>query len=257
MQDPVYSDKRFQDQVAIVTGGADGIGRAVSERLVREGATVAVLDRDERALQAISPAFAAIGGRSEVHQVDVGEEAAVSGCIEEIVAQHGRLDILVHCAGVVGPNGKVIEDVGVDAFDAVYRVNLRGSFLVTREAVRHMKPRGYGRVLLFASIAGKEGNPGMCAYSASKAGVIGLVKAVGKEVAGSGVTVNAIAPAVIRTALVEGMDSAQVEYMTSRIPMKRCGTLEEAAALTCWIVSREAGFNTGFVFDLSGGRATY
>jgi 3-oxoacyl-[acyl-carrier protein] reductase len=120
-----------------------------------------------------------------------------------------------------------------------------------------MLKAGYGRILLIASVAGKEGNAGMCSYSASKAGVIGLAKAVGKEVAGSGVTVNALAPAVVRTAMVDGMPEAQVEYMTSKIPMGRCGTLEEVSSLACWIVSGEASFNTGAVFDLSGGRATY
>jgi 3-oxoacyl-[acyl-carrier protein] reductase len=139
----------------------------------------------------------------------------------------------------------------------VVAVNLRGSFLVTKHALGPMAARGYGRILLFASIAGKEGNAGMVAYSATKAGVIGLVKSVGKEFAESGVTINAIAPAVIRTAMVESMDQWQVDYMTEKIPMKRCGTLDEVTALACWVVSREASFNTGAVFDLTGGRATY
>ena len=149
------------------------------------------------------------------------------------------------------------EDTPTPGFRETVEVNLVGSFLVTRHALPTMRAAGYGRILLIASMAGKEGNAGMCAYSAAKAGVIGLAKSTGKEVAGSGVTVNALAPAVIRTAMVDGMPEEQVEYMTAKIPMGRCGTLDEAASLACWIVSREASFNTGAVFDLSGGRATY
>ena len=137
------------------------------------------------------------------------------------------------------------------------RINLFGSFLTAKHALARMTPRNYGRVLLIASIAGKEGNAGMCAYSSAKAGVIGLVKSIGKEFAETGITVNALAPAVIRTAMVAAMEPAQVKYMTDKIPMKRCATLEEVASLACWIVSPEASFNTGFTFDLSGGRAVY
>jgi len=164
---------------------------------------------------------------------------------------------VVHCAGIVGPNGMPITKVSIDDFDHVYRVNLRGSFVVVKQALALMQDRNYGRILVFASIAGKEGNAGMCCYSATKAGVIGLVKSVGKEFAETNITVNAIAPAVIRTAMVDAMDPAQVKYMTDKIPKQRCGTLDEVSSLACWIVSREAGFNTGCVFDLSGGRATY
>lgn len=237
--------KRFAGQVAIVTGGADGIGLAVVRRLRDEGATVVALDRDAAKLAAGDLC------------VDVGEEAAVRDAIAEVLDRHGRLDVVVHCAGIVGPNNTPVTDVSVDDFDRVYRINLRGSFLVVKYALPAMKAQDYGRVLLFASVAGKEGNAGMTPYSATKAGVIGLAKAAGKEVAASGVTVNAIAPAVIRTALVDAMHPDQVKYMTDKIPARRCGTLDEAASLACWTVSREASFCTGFCFDLSGGRATY
>jgi 3-oxoacyl-[acyl-carrier protein] reductase len=242
---------RFSDQVAIVTGGAVGIGRAVAERLAAEGARVILWDRDPAALAEAGKA----GFSGE--NVDVADDAAVAAATARVVAAHGRLDVLVHCAGIVGPNNRKITEVAHADFARVIAINLGGSFSVTKHAVAAMLPRGYGRVLLFASIAGKEGNAGMCPYSASKAGVIGLAKSVGKEMAQTGITVNAIAPGVIRTPLVAAMDPAQVRYMTDKIPMGRTGTLDEAASLSCWIVSQEAGFNTASCFDLSGGRATY
>lgn len=249
---------RFAGQVAVVTGGADGIGKAIAERLAREGASVALFDRDGGKLAAAVDEMAATGLRVHGELGDVADEASVQGGLERVASRHGgRLDVLVHCAAIVGPTSTKITEVTVEEFDLVTRVNLRASFLMTKHALRLMAPRGYGRVLLFASIAGKEGNAGMSPYSSTKAGVIGLVKSAGKEFAESGVTVNAIAPAVIRTPMVDGIDPGQVKYMTDKIPMKRCGSLDEVAALGCWIVSPEAGFNTGFTFDLTGGRAVY
>ena len=245
--------KRFEGQVAVVTGAAEGIGRHVAARLAGEGAQVALLDRNCERLKASATG---IPGASS-HVVDICDDAAVCAAFDTIMADHGRIDIVVNCAGIVGPNARRVTEVEVGEFDDVYAVNLRGSFLVTKYALRHMEGRNYGRVLLFASIAGKEGNAGMVAYSATKAGVIGLAKSAGKDFAETGITVNAIAPAVIRTAMVEALDQWQVDYMTGKIPMKRCGTLDEVTALACWIVSPEASFTTGAVFDLSGGRATY
>ena len=202
--------------------------------------------------------FAEDGLRVDSAIVDIADEPAVKAAIDAVAEQNGgRLDIVVNCAGVVGPTSTKITEVSVEDFDQVYAINLRGTFLITKHALEVTEPRDYGRILNFASIAGKEGNAGMHPYSATKAGVIGLVKAAGKEYAETGITINAIAPAVIRTAMVEGCDPAQVKYMTDKIPMKRCGTLEEIAALSCWIVSPEASFNTGFTFDLTGGRAVY
>lgn len=249
--------ERFRDRVVVVTGGADGIGAAVSKRLVAEGARVVLFDCDPEMSAKAVTGFAEHGATVEAVHVDVGDESHVEEGFAQVQATHGRLDAVVHAAGIVGPNATKVLDVSVEAFDHVYRVNLRGSFLVARAAIRHMIAPNYGRILLFASIAGKEGNVGMTPYSTTKAGVIGLTKALGKEYAETGITINAIAPAVIRTAMVEGLDEWQVTYMTDKIPMKRCGTLEEAAALSCWAISDEASFCTGAVFDLSGGRATY
>jgi 3-oxoacyl-[acyl-carrier protein] reductase len=246
------TNERFKDQTAIITGGADGLGLHIATRLTREGARVWIVDRDEELGAAAAKRIGC-----EFEPMDVADESSVTTAFGKIIAAAGRLDVMVNCAGIVGPNGVKIVDVPLAGFEQVQAVNVRGSFLTCREAVRHMLPRDYGRVLLIASIAGKDGNAGMACYSTSKAGVIGMVKSVGKEYAETGITVNGLAPAVIRTALVDKMDPEQVKYMTDKIPMKRCGTLDELAALACWVVSPEASFNTGFTFDLSGGRALY
>ncbi|MBA3684731.1 MAG: SDR family oxidoreductase [Planctomycetes bacterium] len=248
---------RFRGRSAIVTGGGAGIGRAIAERLAREGAAVEIWDRDQAALDTVVGELRKHDPQASGARLDVADDVAVSGAITAFCARRKPLDILIHAAGIVGPSSTPITAVSLADFERVVRVNLTASFIVTKHAVAAMTPQKYGRVLLFASVAGKEGNPGMCSYSASKAGVIGLAKAVGKEVAGSGITVNAIAPAVIRTPLLDTVDQKQIDYMTARIPMGRTGTLDEAAALSCWIVSEEASFNTGFTFDLTGGRATY
>lgn len=244
---------RYDGRVAVVTGGADGIGKAISIRLATEGAKVCLFDKDIELLERTAKEVPG----SSFYQVDISDDSAVSAAFNEVVTTEGKVDVVVNCAGIVGPNAKKITEVEVDDFDQVYSVNLRGSFSVTKYALGHMEKQNYGRVLLFASIAGKEGNAGMTAYSATKAGVLGLTKSVSKDFAETGITINTIAPAVIRTAMVDALDQWQVDYMTEKIPMKRCGTLEEITSLACWIVSEEASFNTGAVFDLSGGRATY
>jgi 2-dehydro-3-deoxy-L-rhamnonate dehydrogenase (NAD+) len=251
---PSFFPARFSGQVAVVTGGADGLGFAIARRLHREGAVVCLLDRNE---SLATKAASTLGERAHSLAADIGDEAAVAAAFDRVAATHAKIDIVINSAGIVGPNNRRITDTPTDAYEQVLRVNLLGSFHVTKHALRHMEPRNYGRVLLIASIAGKDGNAGMCAYSSAKAGVIGLVKSVGKEYAETAITINALAPAVVRTALVEGMDPAQVKYMTDKIPMKRCGTLDEVASIASWIVSGEASFNTGFTFDLSGGRAVY
>lgn len=250
---------RFSQQTAIVTGGADGIGKAIVRRLAAEGAAVTLFDvSSEKAATAVAE-LAAEGLRVHAETVNIADEAQVRAGFEAVSARSegGRLDIMVNCAAIVGPTNTRITEVTTEAFDLETAINLRGTFLMTKYALLAMEPRNYGRVLNFASIAGKEGNAGMSPYSATKAAVIGLVKSAGKEFAETGITVNAIAPAVIRTPMVEGIHPDQVKYMTDKIPMKRCGTLDEVAALSCWIVSSEASFCTGFTFDLTGGRAVY
>jgi NAD(P)-dependent dehydrogenase (short-subunit alcohol dehydrogenase family) len=244
--------KRFAGRVAIVTGGASGIGEAIAVRLAAEGCRVAVFDRDVAGLERVAQAHDFLP-----MPVDVSQEGQFQTAIGRAVAEFGRLDILVHSAGIVGPTSTKIVDYRAEDFDQVLRINLYSSFYATRYAVQAMLPANYGRILLLASMAGKEGNPGMAGYSTAKAGVIGLVKAIGKEYAETGITVNGMAPAVIRTPMNAKTSPEQLRYLAERIPMKRLGTVEEAAALACWIVSEEASFTTGFIFDLSGGRATY
>ena len=248
---------RFAEQVAIVTGGAGGLGLSIVRRLSAEGATVVILDLDTAAADQIASEYSDSGRCVSAVAVDVTDEASVAPAVSGVMQTHGRLDIMVNCAGVLGPVSGRITEVDADAFDATLAVNLRGSFLMTKHAIAAMEERDYGRVLLVASIAGKEGNAGMVPYSTSKAGVIGLAKTVGKEYAESGITVNALAPAAIWTPMLENADPEAVKYMSDRIPMKRFGTLDEVAATAAWIVSKEASFNTGFTFDMSGGRATY
>lgn len=250
-------ESRFKGQVAIVTGGAGGIGKAVTGRLVAESATVVIFDREPALADEAKAELSADGFDAEFERVDIGDENSVKAGIQTVVERHGKLDVIVNCAGIAGPTNTKILDYDASSFDEIVNINLRGSYLMTKYAIQPMLDQDYGRILLYASIAGKEGNPGMCGYSATKAGVIGLVKGVGKEFSETGVTVNGIAPAVIRTPMVENADPAMVKYMTDRIPMKRTGSLEEAAAMTAFIVSSECSFCTGFVFDLSGGRATY
>lgn len=249
--------ERFTGQVAIITGGADGLGKGIARRLAEEGCSVVLWDRNERLLDRTLQEFQSEGLTAAARVVDIGEEGQVRSCMEEVGRSFGQVDVMVNAAGIVGPTNRKITDYSTGEFDAIYRINLRGAFLVTRYVLPFMEKREYGRILLLASIAGKEGNPYMCGYSAMKAGVIGLVKGIGKEYAEAGITVNGLAPAVIRTAMNADTDPEQLAYMTARIPMKRLGTVQEVASLAAWIVSPEASFNTGVIFDLSGGRATY
>ncbi|MEQ8684502.1 MAG: SDR family NAD(P)-dependent oxidoreductase [Imperialibacter sp.] len=249
--------ERFENQVAIVAGGARGIGKGVAKRLASEGATVVILDVLQKELDATVKELTGNGLKVSGEIVDVTSEKEIQTLVQQVVATNGRLDVMVNCAGIVGETNVKIGDYTTDIFDKVIAINLRGAFLLTKHAIAPMLKAGYGRILHVTSIGGKEGNPGMMGYAASKSGLIGLVKGAGKEYAESGITVNGIAPAVIATEFNENTDPAMLKYMTDKIPMKRMGTIEEVAALSCWIVSKEASFNTGFVFDISGGRATY
>lgn len=247
-------DNQFNDQVAIITGGANGIGFAVAQKLISEGAKVVLVDQVKAAL---TKAVKQLGASASSLVLNVTDEAAVAKAINKIAKQHGRIDILVNCAGVTGKTNVKTHEVDYENFKFVFDVNINGSFLMARAVLPHMLKRNYGRIVHVASVAGKEGNAGMLAYSASKAAVIGMTKVQGKEYAETGITVNAFAPAVIRTAMVDALPEAQVAYMTDKIPMKRCGTLDECAHMITFIASPGASFTTGFTFDMTGGRATY
>jgi 3-oxoacyl-[acyl-carrier protein] reductase len=235
-----------------VVGAASGIGRAAALYLGGQGVRIACIDRADPA-----PTAAEAGRGASAHLLDVTDAVACRAVLALARDGFGRLDGLVNCAGVTGTTNIRTEEVDPAEFEAVCRVNLMGALHLSQAVLPGMRERGYGRILHVASIAGKEGNAGMAAYSASKAGLIGLVKVMGKEYAETGVTVNALAPAVIRTPMVAATPAEQVRYMTSRIPMGRCGELEEASAMIGWIVSPACSFTTGFTFDLSGGRAVY
>lgn len=247
---------RFENQTAVITGGGTGIGFAIAEKLAGEGANIWILDRDAALAGNAVKALKDKGCRSGFIAADISDEAEVKAAFDK-VRDEGGCTIVVNSAGIVGPNGINTENVDLAGFEKTCRINLTGSFLITKYSLQVMLPNKYGRILLIASIAGKEGNAGMVSYSASKAGVIGLVKSAGKEYAESGVTINALAPATIMTSMVEKMEPHQIKYMTDKIPMKRCGRLDEVANLAAWIVSKEASFNTGFTFDMTGGRAVY
>jgi 2-dehydro-3-deoxy-L-rhamnonate dehydrogenase (NAD+) len=243
---------RFSEQVAIITGGASGIGEAVTRRIIGEGGKVVMFNMHQENLERVS-----LDCGAGAKMVDVSDEKQVERGIQYVLETHKKLDIMINCAGIIGPTSTPIVNYQSSDFQKVMNVNLLGSFFMLKHSLPQMLSQNYGRILLIASISGKEGNPGMVGYSTSKAAVIGLVKAVGKEYATSGVTVNGLAPAVIQTPMNQDTSEEQLRYMLERIPMKRLGTFEEVTSLACWIVSKEASFNTGFIFDLSGGRATY
>lgn len=246
----------FRNQTAVITGGGSGIGYAIAEKLASRGAKIWIWDIEEKSAKSAVETLRAKSYQADWIQVDITDENVVKNAFKKVL-EEGQVSIVINSAGIVGPNGKDTTEVELEEFEKTCRINLTGSFLMTKYALQAMLPHRYGRILMIASIAGKEGNAGMTAYSASKAGVIGLVKSAGKEFAESGITVNAIAPATIMTSMVEKMEPHQIKYMTDKIPMKRCGKLEEVANLASWIVSEEASFNTGFTFDLTGGRAVY
>ena len=249
--------KRFEGQVAVISGGADGLGKSIAERIASEGGTVALLDVNKQLLDKTVEEFKSSGFEASGYIVDISSEEMVRQGFEQVEAAFGKIDIMVNSAGIVGPTSTKITDYATEAFDKIYAINLRGTFLMAKYALKAMEKNNYGRILLIASIAGKEGNPGMVGYSATKSGVIGLVKGIGKEYAETGITINGLAPAVISTAMNENTATEQLAYMTAKIPMKRLGTVEEVAAMSAWIVSKECSFSTGFIFDISGGRATY
>ena len=236
---------------AVVTGGAQGIGHAIAQRLLQSGAEVIVWDADGAAIENGLGALAAIGTAGG-RVVELTDDAAVAAATAEL----GRVDILINNAGITGGNATTWE-LDPAVWRRVIEVNLVAPYLTCRHVVPLMRKAGYGRIVNIASVAGKEGNPNASHYSASKAGLIALTKSLGKELATHGVIVNAIAPAVARTAMFESMTQAHIDYMLGKIPMGRFVEVDEIAALVCWLASADCSFSTGGVFDISGGRATY
>jgi 2-dehydro-3-deoxy-L-rhamnonate dehydrogenase (NAD+) len=240
-----------------IVGGGSGIGKATAEFLASQGAVVVCADRDIEAATTVVNGIISRKGQAIALRMDATDEQAADIAVKQAEREFGRIHALVNCAGITGRTNVKGHEVDLADFDAVYRVNLKGALILSRAVLPTMLAQRYGRILHVASIAGKEGNAGMAAYSATKSGLIGLVKSLAKDYSETGVTINAIAPAVIRTPLVDALPEATVKYMTDKIPMRRCGDLAEISAMIAWIVSPACSFTTGFTFDLSGGRATY
>jgi NAD(P)-dependent dehydrogenase (short-subunit alcohol dehydrogenase family) len=243
---------RFSGRTAIVTGGASGLGLLTGKRIVQEGGRVSLWDINAPAL---GEAGKMVG---DVHavQVNVGDHSEVVEATRQSKEALGKIDILVNCAGITGATVPVL-DFPIDSWLQVMNVNLNGVFYCCREIAPLMAARGYGRIVNIASVAGKEGNPNASAYSASKAGVIGFTKSLGKELATDGVLVNCVTPATFESPILDQLPQSQIDYMRSRIPMGRLGEAAECAALVCWLASEECSFSTAATFDISGGRTTY
>jgi 3-oxoacyl-[acyl-carrier protein] reductase len=233
----------FSGRVALVTGGASGIGAATAARLRESGAEVAVFDREP------VEGYVAVTG-------DLASSADVNAAVAKVEKDLGRIDVLVNSAGIPGESLRTT-DVSDEEWQRVFAINANGTFFMCRAVLSGMIGRGYGRIVLVASIAGKEGNPMAAAYSASKAAVIAMTKSIGKDVAGTGVLVNCIAPAVIETPILTGLSQHHIDYMVERIPLGRMGQADEVAALACFLASEDLSFSTGATYDISGGRAVY
>lgn len=243
---------RFAGRTAVITGGASGLGRAVAARIVAEGGRVALWDLDADGLKDA----AVLVGASHVEALDVSDQGAVAAAAKASNAALGKIDILVASAGITGATVPVHE-FPLDNWRRVIDINLNGVFYCCREIVPFMLAGGYGRIVNVASVAGKEGNPNASAYSASKAGVIGLTKSLGKELATKGVIANALTPATFESPILEQLPRSQVDYMRGKIPMGRLGEVDESAAMVCFMASQECSFTTASTFDTSGGRTTY
>jgi 3-oxoacyl-[acyl-carrier protein] reductase len=246
---------RFENRTAIITGGARGIGLAIAQRLELEGARVSLWEIDPAAVEEARSTFI---NPEKVHSctVNVGDPDSVAAAGKKTINELSKVDIMVNSAGVAGKNA-LVKDYDVEEWRKVIDVNLNGVFYCCRALVGHMEENSYGRIVNIASIAGKEGNATASPYSASKAGVIGLTKSLGKEMALNGVTVNCITPAAVKTAIFDQISQDHIDFMLSKIPMNRFGKVEEMASLVTWLASEECSFSTGAVFDISGGRATY
>jgi 3-oxoacyl-[acyl-carrier protein] reductase len=243
----------FKGRTAIVTGGAQGIGLAIAQRLIASGAKVRIWDRDDKLL---AKTVAKLGATASGDAIDVTDEASVLRGVKSALEVLGRIDVFVNNAGIAGPSMPVV-DYPVADWKQVIDIDLNGPFLCCRAVVPAMVKTGYGRIVNIASIAGKEGNPNAAAYAAAKGGLIAFTKALGKELAQTGVLVNCVTPAAAQTAILDQVTPEFAQFMLSKIPMGRFVTVEEIAAMACWLASEDCSFSTGGVFDISGGRATY
>jgi len=245
----------IKDHVILVAGAASGIGYEIAKHLVSVGAIVVATDKNSDGLTELKNSVNS--EKLHVRIVDFLDDNKIEALVKFIEDEVGQLKGVINCVGILGQRGILSEEIDLDNFDLVYRVNLRSALVLSIAAIKVMKPRKYGRILQLASISGKEGNPGLVAYSVTKAGIIAMVKSQGKEYAESGITINALAPALIDTPMVASFTEEQRNFLKAKIPMNRIGDPIEVATLAAWIVSPACSFTTGFAFDLTGGRATY
>lgn len=244
--------KRFEQRVAVITGGASGLGLEAAARITAEGGRVSLWDENEATLKGAGAAIPS----AQLSKVDIADADRVMRAAADAFEAFGRIDILIASAGITGPTATLWE-YPPQEWRRVIDIDLNGVFNTCRAVVPYMLKHDYGRIVNIASVAGKEGNPNASAYSTAKAGVIGLTKSLGKELAGTGVRVNCVTPATFKSPILAQLPQSQIDYMRSRIPMGRFGEVEEIAALVCWLVSEECSFSTGATFDISGGRTTY
>lgn len=253
--DPSQNATLFTDQVVVVIGASNGIGRAAASLISHRGAKVIIADMNPDGLKELAAELKL--ATNQVHILDVSDQIAVTNVIASIIKDHGKIDALVNSAGIVGQSNVKVEDLDWALYEKTLQVNLYGAIWLTQQLIPHMKKQAYGRIVHLASIAGKEGNPGMAPYNTSKAGLIGFVKGVAKELAPAGIIINALAPAVISTPMNSNTSEETLKYMISRIPLGRTGQASEVAEIIAFMASPACSFTTGFTFDISGGRATY
>jgi 3-oxoacyl-[acyl-carrier protein] reductase len=253
--DPSQNATLFTDQVVVVIGASNGIGRAAASLISHRGAKVIIADMNPDGLKELAAELNL--ATNQVHVLDVSDQIAVTNVITSIIKDHGKIDALVNSAGIVGQSNVKVEDLDWALYEKTLQVNLYGAIWLTQQIIPHMKKQAYGRIVHLASIAGKEGNPGMAPYNTSKAGLIGFVKGVAKELAPAGIIINALAPAVISTPMNSNTSEETLKYMISRIPLGRTGQASEVAEIIAFMASPACSFTTGFTFDISGGRATY
>jgi 3-oxoacyl-[acyl-carrier protein] reductase len=253
--DPSQNATLFTDQVVVVIGASNGIGRAAASLISHRGAKIIIADMNPDGLKELASELNL--ATNQVHVLDISNQIAVTNVIASIIKNHGKIDALVNSAGIVGQSNVKVEDLDWALYEKTLQVNLYGAIWLTQQLIPHMKKQAYGRIVHLASIAGKEGNPGMAPYNTSKAGLIGFVKGVAKELAPAGIIINALAPAVISTPMNSNTSEETLKYMISRIPLGRTGQASEVAEIIAFMASPACSFTTGFTFDISGGRATY